>query len=226
MSRGDTLAVLDAARHLRDARPAGGRFGPLRGKNLALLYEPRWAAGADAVRRAAADLGAQVVQLSLTSTQFTANDRMRDTARILGRLYDAIDCAALAEGLLNEIERDAGVPVFNGLATSEHPSQLLAQLLAMEQCGGKPLDALRVEVRATLDTPLARMFAQAAERTGFELLMVDIHADTSSSPADFRIDATCRPARIFCNLTALNRQAIRLDQHHFVLQAILVATLT
>lgn len=226
MSGGDTLAVLDAARHLRDARRSGRPFGSLRGKNLALLYEPRWAPAADAVHRAAADLGAHVVHLSLASTQCAANDRMRDTARILGRLYDAIDCAALAEELLNEIERNAGVPVFNGLATDEHPSHLLAQLLAMEHCSGKPLDALRVELRAEASAPIARMFARAAGQTGFELRIVGSEAGTSSSPADFFIDGTCRPARILPKHSALNFHCIRLDQHHFVLQAMLTATLT
>jgi ornithine carbamoyltransferase len=143
LTRGDLLTLIGSARQFqRAAAQAGSPPTPLRGKNLALLSDDHASAEATAFLRAATELGAQVARVRATEPGDAGRRDPRDMAGLLGQLYDAIECQGLGEGELRELERDAGVPVFNGMASPSHPLHAIATLMALqEQQGEQPLPA-------------------------------------------------------------------------------------
>jgi ornithine carbamoyltransferase len=124
-----TANLLARARLLQRAASAGNIALLLRGKNLGLLCEAQPDEAQALFRSAAEELGARVAvmhsDLSLASTV----QEVQDTARMLGRLYDAVECQGLDPALVACIGRHAGVPVFDGAATKNHPADCLAELL-------------------------------------------------------------------------------------------------
>lgn len=128
---GTAEALLASARLLQRSEPGADTEVLLRGKNLGLVCED--AAGADAMlfRDAAATLGASVshIRPDLAPPDGTVGSGPLRTARLLGRLYDGIECQGLAPALVRQLASEAGVPVFDGLATAAHPSALLAEQL-------------------------------------------------------------------------------------------------
>lgn len=134
LTRGDLLTLVGSARALqRAAGEAGSRPAPLRGKNLALLSDDPDSPAAHAFLRAATGLGAQVARVRATEP---GPRELRDRAGLLGQLYDAIECQGLAEAELRQLDRGAGVPVFNGIASPSHPLKDLATLMTLQDIRG------------------------------------------------------------------------------------------
>ena len=183
LTRADVLALFDTARQLRRAERAGRGAAPLRGKNLALLCDAP-GRGASVLRRAAVELGAQVAQLR-PSDSHLHNGELDATARLLGRLYDAIDCTAMPATLIERVESDAGVPVYNGLGDENHPTHALADLLGVHERSGKPLAELRVAYLGDARTPRSDALLQAAALTGIEL-RIAAPAGQEPTPARLR----------------------------------------
>jgi len=125
----DLELVLANARRLQQALDPRQRQALLRGKNLALMCES--AASADAIRfsEAAGQLGAQVAYLRAGLADLRLDDMRRHTARMLGRLYQGIECQGLPADIVAELGREAGIPVYDGVATAAHPFAHLAQRL-------------------------------------------------------------------------------------------------
>lgn len=161
--------VLDAARRLRLAGSAGQAGSPLRGRNLALLHEAPPDPAADGLRSAAVGLGAQVSHLRPADARITPAGADAATLRMLGRLYDAIDCEAMPPALVADVAREAGVPVFNGLGDTRHPTRVLAELLAMQDHSGKTLDRLSVRFVGDPTSACGDALLRAAAATGIEL---------------------------------------------------------
>ncbi|HEY8881704.1 MAG TPA: hypothetical protein VIN03_29335 [Roseateles sp.] len=134
LTRGDLLTLIGSARQFeRAAAQADGRPAPLRGKNLALLSDNHASTAAAAFLRAATELGAHVARIRATEPGSTPGRDPRDMAGLLGQLYDAIECQGVAEDELRQLDRDCGVPVFNGIASPEHPLQAVATLMALQE---------------------------------------------------------------------------------------------
>jgi len=133
--------LLANARLLQHAEPGSETEGLLRGKNLGLVCESDDNADATLFREAAEALGASVSHIhpDLAPAGGVAGGSLLRTARLLGRLYDAIECQGLAAALVVQLGREAGVPVFDGLAT---PGHSVAQL-ALQLDGGEPLEKKR-----------------------------------------------------------------------------------
>jgi ornithine carbamoyltransferase len=133
----EVTVMLANARALRQAALAGTMQPLLRGKNLGLL---RNAADADRggdgeaefFRGAAADLGAKVADIRAGLSESTAAQEIQHTARLLGRLYDAVACQGLPRAIVQQVSVAAGVPVLDGIASAEHPTARLAELLGAE----------------------------------------------------------------------------------------------
>ena len=127
---GTAEALLASARLLQRAEP--GSEGLLRGKNLGLVCACESDADATLFRAAAVALGASVshIRPDLAPQGGTTGSGLPRTARLLGRLYDGIECQGLAPAVVSQLGRDAGVPVFDGLATTTHPTAQLARELA------------------------------------------------------------------------------------------------
>ena len=124
-------ALLASARLLQAAANAPETSGPLRGKNLGLLCESEEDSAAMLFRSAAAGLGASVshIRAQTSGPGTTAGAGLLKTARLLGRLYDGIECQGLTPTLVRQLGRDAGVPVFDGVAGASHPTAQLVQRL-------------------------------------------------------------------------------------------------
>jgi len=120
LSSADLQALLETEAELQRAQQRGDGWGPLRGRHLALLID-RQDESAPAFQRAVHDLGGSVALLDANDWQSSAGGRVPDAARLLGRLYDAIDCCDLPAALVEQIETHSGVPVFNGVARPDHP---------------------------------------------------------------------------------------------------------
>lgn len=124
----DARVLLDSARALQHAARLGATQPLLRNKNVALLSEADDEDGA-LFCRAAMELGARVARIRPSFPEPARPRDVRQTARVLGRLYDAVECQGIAAPLVLQMRQDAGVPVFDGLATLRHPSARLVELV-------------------------------------------------------------------------------------------------
>ena len=130
---------LDLARDLKRAKYAGTEQPRMKGKNIALIFEKTSTRTRCAFEVAAYDQGAHVTYLGPTGSQIGIKETMKDTARVLGRMFDGIEYRGFAQTTVEELAQYAGVPVWNGLTNEAHPTQVLADLLTMEEHVDKPL---------------------------------------------------------------------------------------
>ncbi|WGE58487.1 ornithine carbamoyltransferase [Actinobacillus equuli] len=134
--------LLDLARDLKRAKYAGTEQQLLKGKNIALIFEKTSTRTRCAFEVAAYDQGAHVTYIDPTSSQIGHKESMKDTARVLGRMYDAIQYRGFKQSVVQELADYAGVPVFNGLTDEFHPTQMLADVLTMIENCEKPLSQI------------------------------------------------------------------------------------
>ena len=131
--------MLDLAADLKKAKYAGTEQQHLKGKNIALIFEKSSTRTRCAFETAAYDQGANVTYLGPTGSQIGKKESMKDTARVLGRMYDGIEYRGFGQSIVEELGKYAGVPVWNGLTTEFHPTQVMADLLTMTEYSDKPL---------------------------------------------------------------------------------------
>ena len=131
--------LLDLSRDLKRAKYAGTEQQQLKGKNICLIFEKSSTRTMCAFEVAAMDQGAGVTYLGPSGSQIGHKESMKDTARVLGRMYDAIEYRGFGQAVVEELALYAGVPVFNGLTDEFHPTQMLADLLTMREHADKPL---------------------------------------------------------------------------------------
>lgn len=134
--------LLQLAKDLKRAKYAGTEQPKLKGKNIALIFEKTSTRTRCAFEVAAYDQGANVTYIDPTSSQIGHKESMKDTARVLGRMYDAIEYRGFKQAIVNELAQYAGVPVFNGLTDEFHPTQMLADVLTMMEHCDKPLSQI------------------------------------------------------------------------------------
>ena len=135
--------LLDLSRDLKRAKYAGTEQPKLKGKNIALIFEKTSTRTRCAFEVAAYDQGAQVTYIDPNSSQIGHKESMKDTARVLGRMYDAIEYRGFKQEIVDELAEYAGVPVFNGLTDEFHPTQMLADVLTMIENCDKPLSEIK-----------------------------------------------------------------------------------
>jgi ornithine carbamoyltransferase len=131
--------LLDLSRDLKRAKYAGTEQQLLQRKNIALIFEKTSTRTRCAFEVAAFDQGAHVTYIDPTSSQIGHKESMKDTARVLGRMYDAIEYRGMSQSIVQELADYAGVPVFNGLTDEFHPTQMLADVLTMTEHSTKPV---------------------------------------------------------------------------------------
>ena len=132
--------MLDLARDLKRAKYAGCEQPKLKGKNIALVFEKTSTRTRCAFEVAAHDQGAHVTYLGPTGSQIGVKESMKDTARVLGRMFDGIEYRGFEQKIVEELAEYAGVPVWNGLTNEFHPTQILADFLTMSEHTDKPLN--------------------------------------------------------------------------------------
>jgi ornithine carbamoyltransferase len=131
--------LLDLSVDLKKAKYAGTEQQMLKGKNIALIFEKTSTRTRCAFEVAAYDQGANVTYLGPTGSQIGKKESMKDTARVLGRMYDGIEYRGFGQAIVEELAEYAGVPVWNGLTDEFHPTQILADFLTMLEHSDKPL---------------------------------------------------------------------------------------
>ena len=131
--------LLDASMDLKKAKYCGKEQLYLAGKNIALIFEKTSTRTRCAFEVAAFDQGAHVTYLGPSGSQIGHKESMKDTARVLGRMYDGIQYRGFAQETVEQLGKYAGVPVWNGLTNEYHPTQILADFLTMIEHCDKPL---------------------------------------------------------------------------------------
>jgi ornithine carbamoyltransferase len=134
--------LIDLAADLKKAKYSGSEQQTLKGKNIALIFEKSSTRTRCAFEVAALDQGAHVTYLGPSGSQIGTKETMKDTARVLGRMYDGIEYRGFGQGIVEELGAYAGVPVWNGLTTEFHPTQILADFLTAKEHLDKPFNRM------------------------------------------------------------------------------------
>lgn len=134
--------MIDLAIDLKKAKYAGTEQQKLKGKNIALIFEKASTRTRCAFEVAAYDQGAHVTYLGPSGSQIGKKETMKDTARVLGGMYDGIEYRGYGQEIVEELGKYAGVPVWNGLTDEFHPTQILADFMTMIEHSDKPLNQI------------------------------------------------------------------------------------
>jgi ornithine carbamoyltransferase len=134
--------LIELSSELKKAKYSGTEQARLKGKNIALIFEKSSTRTRCSFEVAAHDQGAHVTYLGPSGSQIGNKESMKDTARVLGRMYDGIEYRGYGQDIVEELGAYAGVPVWNGLTTEFHPTQILADVLTMMEHSNKPLEEI------------------------------------------------------------------------------------
>jgi ornithine carbamoyltransferase len=142
-SRNEIEYLLDLSIKLKKAKYDGNEKHLLKGKNVALIFEKTSTRTRCAFEVAAFDQGAHVTYIGTTGSQIGHKESMKDTARVLGKMYDGIEYRGFNQSVVEELAEYAGVPVWNGLTDEFHPTQVLADFQTMIEYSDKPLNKIK-----------------------------------------------------------------------------------
>nr|WP_315021656.1 ornithine carbamoyltransferase [uncultured Aminipila sp.] len=136
--------MLDLSHDLKAKKRAGIEGTTLKGKNIVLLFEKASTRTRCAFEVACLDEGAHVTFLDSSSSQFGKKESVEDSAKVFGRFYDGIEYRGFKQSLVEDLAKYSGIPVWNGLTDVDHPTQILADLLTIEEHVAKPLNKVKV----------------------------------------------------------------------------------
>jgi ornithine carbamoyltransferase len=180
--------LLDLAADLKKAKYAGTEQQRLKGKNIALIFEKASTRTRCAFEVAALDQGAHVSYLGPSGSQIGQKESMRDTARVLGRMYDGIEYRGYGQDIVEELGRYAGVPVWNGLTNEFHPTQILADFLTMIEHSDKPLNKISFCYMGDARNNMGNSLMVGASKMGMDFRAA---APKACQPAESLVE-TCR----------------------------------
>jgi ornithine carbamoyltransferase len=164
--------LLDLSWDLKKAKYAGTEQKRLKGKNIVLIFEKASTRTRCAFEVAAYDQGAQVTYLEPTGSQMGSKESIKDTARVLGRMYDGIEYRGFGQEIVEEIARYAGVPVWNGLTNEFHPTQILADFLTMMEHTDKPLHQVKFAYLGDARFNMGNSYLIGAAKVGMDFRCV------------------------------------------------------
>lgn len=164
--------LLRLAAELKASKHAGHEVQRLARKNIALIFEKDSTRTRSGFEVAAYDQGAHVTYLGPSGSQIGHKESMKDTARVLGRLYDAIEFRGFAHEAVRELAAHAGVPVYNGLTDEAHPTQALADFMTMREFTHKHLSGMAVVFVGDVRNNVARSFALGAAKLGMDIRLL------------------------------------------------------
>jgi ornithine carbamoyltransferase len=154
---------------LKAAKSSGVEVQRLKGKNIALIFEKDSTRTRTGFEVAAYDQGAHVTYLGSTGSQIGHKESMKDTARVLGRMYDAIEFRGYRQKSAQELATFSGVPVYNGLTDEAHPTQALADFMTMREFTHKHLSDMAVVFMGDVRNNVARSLALGAVKLGMDM---------------------------------------------------------
>ncbi|MEZ8380161.1 ornithine carbamoyltransferase [Vibrio splendidus] len=165
--------LLDLSADLKKAKYAGTEQKKLNGKNIALIFEKASTRTRCAFEVAAFDQGAQVSYLGPSDSQIGQKESMKDTARVLGRMYDGIEYRGFGQSIVEDLGAYAGVPVWNGLTDEFHPTQILADFLTMLEHGrGKHLHQISFAYLGDARNNMGNSLLVGAAKMGMDIRLV------------------------------------------------------
>ncbi|WP_076730458.1 ornithine carbamoyltransferase, partial [Cronobacter sakazakii] len=165
--------LIDLAMQLKADKKAGREKKTLVGKNIALIFEKTSTRTRCAFEVGAFDQGAQVTYIGPSGSQIGHKESMKDTARVLGRMYDGIEYRGYGQAIVEELGEFAGVPVWNGLTNEFHPTQILADLMTMlEHSLGKTLPQIRFAYLGDARNNMGNSLMVGAAKMGMEIRLV------------------------------------------------------
>lgn len=230
LSTADAQTLLTTARVLKQAQAPGL---PLKGKHVAVLDDPPASGETDVFTAAALGLGAQVTRIPPGTLRLAGRADRRDTARVLGRLYDAIECDGLGQALMLELKSAAAIPVSNVLATGRHPTRMLADLMTLQLAASCPIDAITILVAGNVDSAWADAWRRFGVVTGVGVI---VGGATGTAPGRARylfdpggeLCADGQPVMRAIDDAGRSGESLGPEQvanHRFVVQALLAQTI-
>ena len=184
----EITGLVALAARLKADKKAGKERRRLEGKNIVLLFEKDSTRTRCAFEVGAHDQGAQVTYLGPTGSQMGKKESIEDTARVLGRMYDGIEYRGYAQEVVETLARYSGVPVWNGLTTEFHPTQILADLLTMQEHCDKPFADIKFCFLGDACNNVANSLMVCAAKLGMDYRAVS----PASCAPDAGLVALCR----------------------------------
>ena len=164
--------LLYLAKELKIAKRQGTELQRLKGKNIALIFEKDSTRTRCSFEVAAYDQGAHVTYLGPTGNQMGKKESIADTARVLGRMYDGIEYRGFGQSIVEELAEYSGVPVWNGLTDEDHPTQVLADFLTIQEHIDKPLNKIVFAYAGDGRNNVANALMIGAAKMGMDFRMV------------------------------------------------------
>ena len=160
--------LLDLAHELKAKKKSEIKGRTLEGKNIVLLFEKTSTRTRCSFEVAAMDEGAGVTFLDSKSSQMGKKETIADTARVLGRMFDGIEYRGYEQAVVEELARESGVPVWNGLTDVDHPTQILADIMTIEEHIDKPLNTVKVVFVGDVRNNMAYAWMYGCAKMGME----------------------------------------------------------
>ncbi len=179
---------LDLSHKLKAEKKNGVETQTMKGKNIALIFEKTSTRTRCAFEVGAADQGAHTTYLGPSGSQIGVKESMKDTARVLGQMYDAIEYRGFAQETVEELAKYSGVPVWNGLTNEFHPTQILADFMTMEEHSTKPLNKISYAYLGDARYNMGNSLMVGGAKMGMDVRIV---APKALQP-DAELIATCR----------------------------------
>ena len=164
--------LIDLSADLKKAKYVGTEQHLLKNKNIALIFEKSSTRTRCAFEVAAHDQGANVTYLGPSGSHIGSKETMKDTARVLGRMYDGIEYRGFGQEIVEELGKYAGVPVWNGLTNEYHPTQILADFLTMLEHSDKPLHKISFAYLGDARNNLGNSLMIGAAKMGMDIRLV------------------------------------------------------
>ena len=180
--------LIDFAIELKSDKKNGTEEQKLKGKNIALIFEKSSTRTRCAFEVAALDQGAHVTYLGPSGSQIGHKESMKDTARVLGRMYDGIEYRGFGQKIVEELAKFSGVPVWNGLTDEFHPTQILADFMTMLEHSDKKLSGISFAYLGDVRNNVGNSLLVGAAKMGMD---VRLCAPINNLPED-ELVITCK----------------------------------
>ncbi len=184
----EILYLLDLSKKLKAEKASKREMKRLSGRNIALIFEKTSTRTRCAFEVAAYDQGAHVTYLGPSGSQIGHKETMKDTARVLGRMYDAIEYRGYGQDIVDELAKYAGVPVYNGLTDDFHPTQMLADVMTMIEHCDKPLEKISFCYLGDTRNNVSNSLLAGAAILGMDVRL----AGPAATAPDEKLVAECR----------------------------------
>jgi ornithine carbamoyltransferase len=172
LSKEEFVGLLDLAAHLKATKQAREEYQYLDKREIVLIFEKSSTRTRCAFEVAAYDQGAHVTYLGPEGSQIGHKESMKDTARVLGRMYDAIEYRGFSQDLVEILATNAGVPVYNGLTDEFHPTQMLADVLTMREHSSKPLEQIAYAFLGDARNNMGNSLLETGAKLGMDVRIV------------------------------------------------------